>query len=162
MSATSPNRSTTRSPWRFFPWAICGAIGVVVAVNAAMITTAVNSFPGKLARNGFDLSNQYNAVIAAQERNEALGWQVDASWGNAGITVTLNDRNGNALDGASISAGLRRPIGPPHDQVLSLQPTGPGTYAAATPDHLAGQWDLMLVARRGEDRFTATKRLTPR
>lgn len=162
MSATSPTRPATRSAWRFFPWAICGALGTVVAVNAAMITTAVTSFPGKLGRNGFDLSNQYNTVIAAQERNEALGWQMDAAWGPAGITVTLKDRAGAALEGARVTAELRRPLGPPHDQALSLQSTSPGTYAAATPDHLAGQWDLMLVAQRGQDRFTATRRLSPR
>ena len=162
MSATSSTRPAARSAWRFFPWALCGGLGVVIAVNAAMITTAVNSFPGKLGRNGFDLSNQYNTVIAAQERNEALGWQLDATWGTSGITVILKDRAGAILEGARVTAELRRPLGPPHDQVLSLQPTGAGTYAAATPDHLAGQWDLMLVAQRGEDRFTTTRRLSPR
>lgn len=157
MSATSP----TRSLWRHFPWIICGAVGVVVAVNAVMITAAVNTFPGKLGRNGFDLSNQYNAVIAAQERNEALGWQLDANWSKAGISVALKDRAGIALEGARVTAELRRPLGPPQDQVLSLQPTGAGIYAAATPDHLGGQWDLMLTVQRGDDRFTATRRLAP-
>ena len=158
MSATT---TPPRSAWRHFPWIICGAIGVVVAVNAAMITTAVNSFPGKLGRNGFDLSNQYNAVIAAQERNEALGWQLDATWRASGITVALKDRAGAVLDGARVTATLRRPLGPPHEQELTLQYAGPGIYAAATPGSLAGQWDLMLTVQRGEDRFTATRRMAP-
>lgn len=155
-----PATTTTRSAWRYFPWAICGALGLVVSVNAAMITTAVTSFPGKLGRNGFDLSNQYNSVIAAQERNAALGWEATATWRADGIRVVLKDRAGAPLDGAGISAELRRPLGPAHEQAVALQPAGPGIYAAVAPDRLAGQWDLMLVVRRGDDRFTATHRLT--
>lgn len=156
---TQPERASG-SGWRYFPWAIGGAIGLVVAVNAAMITTAVLSFPGKLGRNGFDLSNQYNTVLAAAEREAALGWQVQILWHAGRPMVELRESNGTPLEAALVGGTLSRPLGPNEAPInLRFEPLGGGTHLAAASPPGPGQWQLALTVERGAERMRLTRRI---
>ena len=65
-----------RTVWRFFPWSSPPASASSMVVNFAMMGMAVRSFPGLATTNGFDHSNGYDQVLAAAERQAALGWTV--------------------------------------------------------------------------------------
>src|SRR5690348_6298573 len=104
-----------RSAWRFFPWAVVGAIAVVVAVNAGMVYAAIYSFPGAAEGDeGFALSNHYDVVLERAQREAALGWLVSAQTDDAGRpVVSLTDHAGAALHGATVEATAERPLGAP-------------------------------------------------
>ena len=90
-----------RSVWRFFPWLVVAAMGVVVAVNAGMIYSALHTFPGKTGNDGFDLSNHYDAVLDQAQRAAALGWTMLARADGTGTT-------GGDPDGPARCAAARR------------------------------------------------------
>ena len=95
-----PSHAPARSAWRFFPWLIAAAIGVVVAVNGVMIYAAFSSFPGRAGSEGFDLSNRYNAVLDHAQREAELGWTLLAKADGTGRPeVRLTDRDGSPLSG---------------------------------------------------------------
>jgi nitrogen fixation protein FixH len=152
-----------RSVWRWFPWLVAAAMGVVVVVNAGMIYAALASFPGKAGNDGFDLSNQYDAVLDHARRAAELGWTMRARADGTGTPeVTLTDRQGSPLTGASVAAAAERPLGAPETHRLVFHETGAGRYVADTALALPGQWDLTLSASAGGQQLATTRRIIVR
>jgi nitrogen fixation protein FixH len=135
-------------------------MGVVVAVNAGLIYAALASFPGKAGDDGFDLSNHYNAVLDHAQRAAELGWKVLARVDGTGRPeVTLTDRNGSPLAGASVAASAERPLGDPGTQRVMFHETADGHYAADTALTARGQWELTVSALAGGHAMAVTRRI---
>jgi nitrogen fixation protein FixH len=148
------------SRWRWFPWALIGGLGIVMAVNGYMIATALRTFPGVAGRDGFDLSNDYNHLLAAAARQAALGWKVEAGTDHTGhATLVLTDRTGTGLTGADISATAERPLGPRERTPLEFHAAGAGHYVAADVLPQKGQWDLLLTVSIAGRTMDATRRV---
>jgi nitrogen fixation protein FixH len=146
--------------WRWFPWLVAVALGVVVAVNAGMIYAALASFPGKAGNDGFDLSNQYDAVLDHARRTAELGWTMAARADGTGRPeVTLADRQGSPLTGASVAASAARPLGAPQTQPLAFHETEAGRYVADAALTLPGQWELTLSAAADGHTVAVTRRI---
>lgn len=156
-------REPQRSAWRFFPAAIIGGMLVVVGVNGGMIYAALHTFPGKAGTDGFDLSNHYNTVIAARERQNALGWtlQVDADASRHPVLV-LADRTGAPLADATLTAVAERPVGAAQTTRMAFQQVAPGSYVGDAPLVAPGQWDLSLTATAGGHEVVVTRRILVR
>lgn len=148
-----------RSGWRFFPWAIAGTILFVIAVNAVMITTAVRGFPGRIGRNGFDLSNQYNAILAEAERAAALGWSLHTALRDGKLVLHARDAAGQALQGVSFTVEAQRPVGPPAWRLLTFLPEADGSCVSTSTLEAGGQWDLLITLRANGAEMHATRRL---
>jgi nitrogen fixation protein FixH len=152
-----------RTVWRFFPWLIAAAIGVVVAVNAGMIYAAVASFPGKTGDEGFALSNHYNGVLDRAQHDAELGWTMVARTNGMGRPeIILTDRHGSPLRAASVAASARRPVGIPETHQLVFHETTDGTYVADLALRTPGQWDLTVAAFASGHETTATRRIIVR
>jgi nitrogen fixation protein FixH len=165
----NPPASSGRAPepaqsvWRLFPWLVAAAMGVVVIVNAGMIFAALDSFPGKTGSDGFDLSNQYDAVLDHAQRAAELGWTMLARTDGIGRPeVTLTDRQGSPLSGASVAAAAERPLGAPETHRLVFHETDAGHYVADTALTLPGQWDLTLSVSASNNQVAATRRIIVR
>jgi len=154
---TEPQPPT--SGWRYFPFAIIGALAFVIIVNAAMITTAVQGFPGKTGRNGFDLSNQYNTVLDRADREAALGWQAEVSLRNGHPILRILDRDATPLANAHVIAEASRPVGPEHSATFAFTTTGDGTHIASAALGAPGQWDLRITVQANGQTWHASKRL---
>ena len=149
-----------KSAWRFFPWAVAGAIGLVVVVNGGMIYAAVHSFPGKAGEAGFALSNHYDAVLALAENEAALGWSIAAATDRqARPIVTLTGRDGRALPAIAVTGSAGRPLGDQEAVQLLFRETEPGRFVAASALSVPGQWDLTLSISAGEHTMAATRRV---
>jgi len=152
-----------RGPWSFFPWFIAGGMGLVIAVNGFMAYSALSTFPGNAGGDGFDLSNNYNVILARMEREAALGWTVKAELDKSGHPIlTLTDRSGGVLAGATIEATAQRPLGDQHTTKLRFSEVSPGRYLGAAALGDKGQWDLELSAHAGGHDFSTTRRLVVR
>ena len=155
--------TSRRSAWRWFPWLAGAAMGVVVAVNAGMIYAALASFPGSAGEEGFNLSNQYDAVLDQVQREAELGWTMLARADGGGRPeVTLADRQGSPLSGASVAASAERPLGARELRRLTFRETAAGRYVADTALTTPGQWDLALSASTGGHAMAATRRIIVR
>jgi nitrogen fixation protein FixH len=145
--------------WRWFPIGLIASLGFVGVVNGYMVYNALHTFPGEAGTDGFDLSNQYDRVLATVQQQAALGWQIEA-----GVTTTrfpelrLTDRNGAPLAAPGIEAQAERPVGPPDTTVLTFKPVGNGWYQAGT-SLFSGQWDIMLTVRADGRLYSATRRV---
>ena len=154
----------SRSPWRFFPLAVVLSIGGVIAVNAALVYAALQTFPGAAGDDAsFALSNHYDAVLDRAQRVATLGWVVTVVADDAGrVVVTLTARDGVPLDGASLTASAERPLGTPRTYPVRFQEAGQGDYVADTPLPLPGQWDVTLSASVGNNAMAVTRRVIVR
>ncbi|MGA3403748.1 MAG: FixH family protein [Acetobacteraceae bacterium] len=146
--------------WQWFPWAVVAAMGVVVAVNIAMVSFALHTFPGQAGSDGFDLSNHYDQVLEKVQRDAALGWVVRLLPGDAGHPVlVLTDRSGAPLRDAQVQATAERPLGPPETTHLVFRAEGAGRYVADAALTMPGQWELQLSASAQGHTIAATRRI---
>lgn len=153
----------SRNLWPFFPWFIAAAMGVVIVVNSFMAYSALSTFPGTAGGDGFDLSNNYNAILARMKQEVALGWTVRAEVDKAGHpVVVLTDRSGNVLAGVAIEATAQRPLGDQHTTNVRFSEVSPGRYLGAAVLDEKGQWDLEVSATAGGHEFMTTRRLVVR
>ena len=155
------DRAATNSAWNLFPWAIVAGMLVVVAVNAGMIVSALQTFPGKAGRDGFDLSNRYNKVIDRVRERAALGWTIVAAVDTKSRpTLRLTaSAAGTPLVNPRVLAVARRPVGDPLDTNLLFEHVGDGRYVADTPLATPGQWDLMLTVTSQSHELMTTRRI---
>jgi nitrogen fixation protein FixH len=152
-----------RSPWRLFPWLVAAAMTVVVVVNAGMIYAALASFPGKAGNEGFELSNQYDAVLDQARHTAELGWTITAVAGKSGTAeIILTDRSGAPLTGATVAAAAERPLGERDARQLVFHENTAGRYVAGAALPLPGQWDLTLSASADGHTMAATRRIVVR
>jgi nitrogen fixation protein FixH len=148
-----------RSAWRFYPWAVVAALGLVVVVNVGMAWSALSTFPGTAVDDTFDHSNGYDKVLAAAEREASLGWSLLVVLDAGRPVVTLTARDGTPLQGAQVAATAQRPVGPDQTTPLAFRAEAPGRYVAAAALTAPGQWDLLFSATAGERQFHATRRV---
>jgi len=152
-----------RSGWRWFPWALAGCMAFVFAVNAGLVVSALKTFPGQTENDGFAMSNSYAQVLAAAEKQAALGWTLAVGTDESRHPVVrLVDAGGTPIAGATIEAQAQRPVGPPQTTALPFHEAGQGRYMAEMPLIDAGQWDLSIIARANGGSFAATRRVVTR
>jgi nitrogen fixation protein FixH len=152
------------SSYRWFPWGIAGAMAAVVVVNLILTYFAFSSSTGLVANHPFTEGNGYNAILAAAARQDALGWSSKLAFapdgqGGTTVTATLTGPGDTPLNGLSVVAHIERPVEPGTEIVLTLPETRPGHYAAPTTLQRAGQWDVRIVARRGDDLYEFNERI---
>ena len=148
-----------KSAWRYFPWIMVLALGVVIAVNVGLMWSAFATFPGAAQNDGFDLSNDYDRILAAKKQQDERGWLVNAVAEQRLPVVRLFDPSGAVLQGAQVEATAVRPVGPPSRSEIVFRQAGDGRYVGAEPLPLQGQWDLMLRVSVGDRRMRVTRRI---
>jgi nitrogen fixation protein FixH len=157
--------TTARSSYRWFPWAIAATMAVIVAVNLVLTYFAFSSSTGLVTKHPFDEGNGYNAILQAAARQDALGWNAklalapSAHDGRGELVVTFSDRGNIPLTGLNVTAHLERPVEPIPEEILPLREAGAGHYAASAEIGHAGQWDVRIVARRGDDLYEFSERI---
>jgi nitrogen fixation protein FixH len=151
-----------KSPWRWFPAGLIGAMLVVLAVNGGMVYAALHTFPGEAGEDGFDLGNGYGRVLEGAARQASLGWHVGAS-ADAGRhpALMLTARGGRRLDHPAVQARAERPLGPPETTALTLRPEADGRLVADQALE-RGQWLLTVIVTQGADTLSTTERLVIR
>lgn len=139
--------------------------GVVVSVNATIMTVALRTMPGVETRSAYEDSQRFNEEIARQHERDARGWSATTTLVRQGkgatLAVTLADRSGGPLAGLATSARLRHPATSARDHALTLSESWPGRYEARFETIEAGSWILELQAKRGEEVvFVSRSRVT--
>lgn len=150
----------------WIPWTFVAAFGVVVAVNATMVYFALSTFTGVAVESSYKRGIEYNRVLEAQARQDALGWTLDLAWRAGGTTPTggeillrVADAADAPISGLVIESAGLRPLERKAPIPLVFRAVGPGRYAAPAEFDARGNWDIRLDARRGEDRAIVTQRI---
>lgn len=156
MSSASP--APRRSRW--IPWVFVAGFGVVVAVNAILITAAVTTFTGTTTAGAYDRGLGYGAVLAEAERQRALGWRTAVTRVGETVQVAVRQPDGTPLPAdAAVTGFLQRPL--ERTAVpLVFQPMAPGGWRAPVEAPAPGAWEAVLTVTRGADRLELRERLT--
>jgi nitrogen fixation protein FixH len=144
----------------WYPWIFVALFGVVFAVNMTMMKFATSTFSGLAVEHAFDKGNAYNAEIAAERAQDALGWTAklsvvaaepeDENARTVRWRFTLADAERAPIDGLSVKAQIDRPTVTGHDIAMVLDPVAPGTYEAETLLPFKGQWEVRLIATHAD------------
>ena len=137
---------------------------VVFLVNGAFVYYALGSFSGLVTDKAYDQGLAFNDAIHAQQVQDALGWQgeatVDLSAGKPGtVQFTLKDKAGQPVPGVQVSGLLFRPIQAGLDQMLAFEAMQPGVYQGYATVPQPGQWDLRIEARSATNLFRWAQRI---
>ena len=141
---------------RFVLFSLLAFFGVIIAVNATMMTLAIKTFSGVDAKNGYETSQNYNKEIAFARQQAERGWVSDVKLEKAGNAVRtqmlLRDASGKPVTGLTVTANLRHPAVRQKDHAVSLTETAPGLYKADEADMASGAWDVSIMAAAGGER----------
>lgn len=151
-----------RSAWRLFPFAIVGALGVVIAVNITMAVLAHRSAPGLAVQGSFATSNAYGSIQAEARRQVGLGWSLDVSQEGGRVVAVLAGQGGAALPGAVLRASASRPVGAAPAIELGMTGDAAGRFRSDVVLPGQGQWDVLFVANHDGRTFRHTRRIVIR
>jgi nitrogen fixation protein FixH len=169
MSCDTPAAPRPRRPFELTGWMVASMLvlffGVIVSVNATILTVALRTMPGVETKSAYETSQHFNEEIARQHARDARGWKAAVTLarqgGGAALGVSLTDRLGQPLSGFSATARLRHPATSARDHAVTLNERQPGRYEATIERVEAGSWILELQARRGEEVvFVSRSRVT--
>ena len=151
MTAAPGSRRPRQRGW-YIPWLFVGFFAVVVAVNGVMLHFALSSWTGLETEDHFIKGIRYNRDLAGARAQAERGWRVETSFAGTGprqgiVALTLHDRQGGLLEGATVTVSLIRPTTQGHDVTLALPYLGAGRYGAPVALALEGQWDLRVAVR---------------
>jgi nitrogen fixation protein FixH len=119
--------------------------GIVIAVNIAMASLAVESFHGTVVDNSYVASQSYNGWLDKAAASKALGWQAVPQRQADGRLVLVTT---GVPAGATITAWAERPLGLREDAALTFAADGVGRWVSTEP--LApGRWQLRIAIRAG-------------
>jgi nitrogen fixation protein FixH len=127
---------------RWIPWAFVGGMGLVVAVNAVLITAAVSTFTGVTEGRTYDRGRAYNHVLEEAARQDALGWRAEVAAAEGQLRVLVRDREARPVAGR-LEGVLRRPLDG-RETAIVLEAAGPGLWTAALSALPPGQWEARL------------------
>jgi nitrogen fixation protein FixH len=140
--------------------------GVVIGVNAVMITLAVSTMPGLETEQPYQAGIGYNAEIEAARVQEARHWTVqglvdrDAA-GHTAVEIQTRDATQAPISGLAVSVTLIRPMDGRTGHAISLGEREKGTYLGVTDGITPGMWDVEIAANRGKERiFRSKNRIT--
>ncbi|MDH3664086.1 MAG: FixH family protein [Alphaproteobacteria bacterium] len=155
---------TGRRRGHWIPWVFVGLFLLVLAVNGTMITIAISTFNGLETTNAYEKGLAYNDRLAAAAEQERLGWETSLNAvpnenGQVTLTFVLADRLGAPIAAADVRARIDRPLQAGRDQVVVLEATDDGRYAATVDLPLKGQWNVQLTAEARGERYQLAKRI---
>ncbi|MGZ9810167.1 FixH family protein [Pseudoroseicyclus sp. H15] len=83
-----------------------GGFGIIIAVNVSLAVNAVRTFPGLEVANSYVASQLFDDKRAAQE---ALGWEVGASYENGILALDITDATGLRAPAQDLTLHVGRP-----------------------------------------------------
>lgn len=128
----------------------------VFAVNGYFIVRAVSTHTGVVSQEPYRKGLAYNARIAADERQTALGWRETLTLTSDGrMVLSLADRENKLVPTLRINASVGRPSTISHDRTVPLIETVVGQYTADIGRLDGGNWVITIDAWRIGEREPA-------
>lgn len=127
--------------------AMVGFFGVVFAVNGVLLRQALSTHSGVVAVEPYRKGLDYNRRIAADERQELLGWRADVVLEADGrLVLDIAGPDGRPITDLVVSATVGRPSTSRHDVHMRLREQRPGRWVAEAGTLASGSWLVTLEA----------------
>lgn len=139
--------------------------GVVVSVNAVMLSLAFDTMPGLTTDSSYKASQRFNRDLAAARQRDARAWKVEArvdrdAGGSGAVTVSVREPEGAPVERITVKASVQHLARRANDRTFDVARTGPGAYAGTAEGLVAGAHDLVIeVERDGETLYRSRNRV---
>ncbi len=163
MAISQDNPNALKNPWVL---GIIGFLLLVITVNTIFIYNAFKHRPNLVVDNFYERGKAYAMKEAAMEQEEKLGWnglimapsksRVNQS---QPYEVLIQGKNSAGLDLDSVTLFAYRPSDMDADFSIPMNKMSAGRYSADIAFMLPGNWDLIVEAQRGDDKFLITRRI---
>ncbi|NQZ54560.1 MAG: FixH family protein [Piscirickettsiaceae bacterium] len=164
MNISQSNKEALKNPW---VWAIMLFVLTFVSMNAIFIYLAFKSPPNLVVEDFYERGKRYEDTQKRIEQEKALGWTgllIVPTKTRVNQTQTydvlIQGKNSAALDLSLVTINAYRPSDARADFSTEMTLKVPGMYTAEMEFTLPGIWDLIVVAKQGEQEFLVTKRVS--
>ena len=164
MTISQKNKQALKNPWVLgFILFFC----TFVTANIIFIYLAFSTPPNLVKKDFYERGERYEETRKLIDQEKSLGWtgllMIPAKpriHQPQVYEVLLQGRQSISLQLDAVTFHAYRPSDANADFSVEMTNTKPGTYAAEIAFNLPGIWDVIVVARQGEQEFLVTKRIT--
>jgi len=147
----------SKIPYFFFAF-----FAVVFAVDFFHIYLSQKTWRGVVTQDSYQKGLKYNEAIKLASQQKDLGWKMEIKYQKISskegkILVKIFDKNSKIIPNANVNLKLKRPTQEGFDfeeKTKFLE----NFYQAKIVFPLKGQWDVEVLATKGEDVFQEVKR----
>ncbi len=139
---------------KLIPWYFVIFFLVIALVNGVMVTLAVRTHTGIVTDHPYEKGLAYNRVVAAEEKQEALGWNGEITYANGILNVTVRDKGHRLIVLEKATATITRPTQAGMDFTVELM--GEKTPVAFPAK---GLWEVRIVATARGEAYQQAKRI---
>lgn len=141
MTATDMRKSDRLIPWYFVIF-----FTVIFIVDAIFVTIAVRTQTGVVTEHPYEEGLSYKNTLELVESQKALGWETNLDLTDGTLFFKMNDKAGNPLSDATVTAHVTRAVQAGYDFDVPLHMTTKGIYKAEVNFPLPGTWDINIEA----------------
>lgn len=131
---------------------------IVMAVNFYMARMALGTFGGTVVDNSYVASQNYNRWLAEGDKQDRLGWAVNALLTADRFVVIDVQKDGRPLQGATAIGNAVHPLGRAVDQPLAFEATPNGKLVSTTALPV-GRWNVQISVRQSADIYKFVQQL---
>lgn len=135
-------------------WYFVAFFGVIVAVNAVMVTLAVRTHSGVVTDHAYEKGLAYNKVIDAEEKQKASGLRGVMDYKDGMLHFAIYDKANRPFSFDKATAAITRPTQAEMDFTVELTSMNtPMTFPAS------GLWEVRVDAYHEDVHFQQTNRI---
>lgn len=139
----------TRLTGKHVLFILLGFFAVISAVNSVFIYKAISTGPGEEKGASYEAGLRYNATLAEQRAQAALGWRHESAVRQGSrLRVSIKSADGAAVAGLALAGYLGRPAEGGDDRALAFKEVDAGVYEADLKGAGAGKWVLAFSAEK--------------
>jgi len=132
---------------------LLGFFGVMFVANGIFTYYAVSTFNGLVTEGSYRKGLEYDERLAAEARQERLGWNADLTLAGRGdeLRLKLAGEDGLPVSGRLVRVRVGRPATNKFDRTIQLNEVAPGTYSRQISLPGDGNWLASLEILEGYD-----------
>lgn len=144
------------------PYIFVAFFAVIIAINLGYIYIAKTTWRGVATENSYQKGLNYNEVLKQEKKQQELGWSVDSRITQIGLRKSLIlvapvDKNSNPIKDANISIFFKNPVQDGSDFIVTPSSVG-NAYRFEVEFPTIGQWDAVILIKKGDDELYLAKR----
>lgn len=144
------------------PYIFVAFFAVILVVNIFYIYISRATWRGVTTDDSYKKGLEYNKFLEQEKKQRQLGWKFNTNIRNiilnqSEITVILEDKRHQVIKDANIIVEFKRPTQDGFDFGKELE-LKDHIYSTKVNFPKPGQWDIILTATRGRDKFSEAKR----
>ena len=132
---------------KWIPWLFVLFFAVIALVDGTFVTLAILTHTGLVTDEAYEKGLAYNKTLNEAAEQKKIGLIQKAVFENGILSWQLSTKEGQAINGATVSVKMFRPAQDGNDFKVSLENKGNGLYEVRPQFPLPGLWTTRLEAQ---------------